>query len=131
MRKDKKGILRILEAFIAIALIAGVLIVLYTQTIRKPQIADDVYRTERVILDEVAGRADLRSAVLNNNTAPIESFVAGRIPAGFSYSIRICRVEEICELPAYNKDTYASERVISSTLAEFKPKKLKIFMWRE
>jgi hypothetical protein len=80
-------------------------------------------------LDEVA--QGYRGDVLSSNTDNIESFVAGRIPSGFEYEIRICEVDDICGLDFYKEEIYSSERIVSSNLTEFAPKKLKIFMWLE
>ena len=129
--KNKRGWLRILEAFIAIILITSVLIVLYSRTIEKPRRAEEIYNLQEIILDEIADSLELREAVLNNRIEEIESFVSGKIPGGFAFSIKICEVEEICELEEYKKEVYSSERIISSVLEQYEPKKVKIFMWEE
>ncbi len=131
MMKQKKGLLRIIEAFIAVTLIAGVLIVLYAQQAGNPKSSEELYRLQSSILNEIADNTKFREDVLNNNLVNIEPFVRDRVPAGFNYSIKICEVDEICSLDNYKKEIYASERVIAATLKEFKPMKIKIFMWRE
>ena len=128
--RNKKAWLRIAEAFIAILLITGVMVFLYSET-DKPSKSAEVYNVEKVILDEIAFNESLRSAVLNNDTVSIKNFVAIRIPAGFNFTINICDVDNICGLVKYKEGVFASEGIISSNLTSYKPKKIKIFMWLE
>jgi len=131
MQGNKKAWLRIVEAFIAIILIASVLIVIYSRTIEKPSKSESIYNLQKTILDEIAVDIELRQNVLDNKTENIENFVSERIPAGFKFSVRICDLNDICGLQEYKEEVYSSERIISSTLQEYNPKKLKIFMWEE
>jgi len=135
MLKEKRGWLRILEAFIAIILIIGALIVIYSKTIEKPKKAEEIYKLQGAILDEIADNPELREAVLNENITRIIDFIGDRTYPSFNFTIRICEVNDICSLQYYigeeGNDVYSTERVISSTLEKYEPKKLKIFMWRE
>jgi len=135
MLEEKGGWLRILEAFIAIMLIISALIILYSRAIEKPKKAEDIYKLQRIILDEIADSPELREAVLNNNTEKIISFVGNRTLMSFNFTIRVCELNDICRLQYYigkeGKDIYSTERLISSTLEKYEPKKLKIFMWKE
>ena len=65
--ENKKGWLRIIEAFIAILLILGVFVVIYSKVIDRPQKSDYIYNLEKGILDEISFNPDLRAAVLNMN----------------------------------------------------------------
>ena len=131
--KNRKAWLRIVEAFIAVILIASVLTLLYVRTIGKTRSGEEVYNFERTILNEIAADANLREAVLKNSSINIINFVASRVPQNFNFTIRICEVNDICNLnlDSYKEEVYASERIISSTLTEYNPKKVKIFIWRE
>jgi len=129
--KNKKGWIRIAEAFIAILLITIVLLVIYTRTETKNGISEEIYKVQKVILDEIADNPTLRESVLKNDEDAITNFVSERIPSGFSFSIKICEINNICNLDVFKEEVYSSERVISSTLQEYSPKKLKIFMWLE
>ena len=127
---NKRAMLKILEAFIAIVLIAGVLIVLYVRTTQTNTKEEGVYNLQKTILDEIAASPGLRDSVLNNNTAAIESFTADRIPTSFNFTIKICEIDSVCNMPYYSSDIYSSERIISANLTVYEPKKVKIFMWR-
>ena len=128
---NKKAWLRIVEAFIAIILIMGVLFVLYSRTIEKPQKSEDIYKIESSILEEISLNKELRDAVLNDAPGFIVDFARERIPSGLNFTIMICKVEDICNLDFYKEEMYASEKVVSSTLEKYEPKKVRIFMWQE
>ena len=139
--RGKKAWIRILEAFIAILLITGVLLVVYSRTVSRPRIADDVYNLQEGLLDEIADNSDFRDEIVRferhteTSMAEITAFIQDRTPSGFLFEVRVCEVEEICQLEAYlgeeGQAVYSTERIISSTLEEYNPKKLKIFMWKE
>ncbi len=127
---NKKAWIRIAEAFIAIILITGVLLVLYTRTTRISGKAEEIYRLQESILDEIASDNLLREEILNGMDSGVRSFIATRVPSGFSYDVKICEPEKICEMEEYlDKEIFSTERIISSTLEIYGPKKLKIFMW--
>ena len=131
MKKDKKGWIRIAEAFIAVTLIASVLVVLYVKTVQIPQEREDLYNLQKTILDEIAANPGLRNYVLVNDSEKINSFVKDRVPIAFNFTVRICQTNDVCGLQFYEKEIYSSERIISANLKAYEPKKIKIFMWRE
>jgi len=126
-----KGWLRIVEAFIAITLILSVFSVMYFKGHSKNSIAEDFDKKMGVILDEVSASFDLREEVLNNNEKAINDFVATRFASGWKISARICNLNELCSLQEYHQEVYSKERLISSTLQKYAPKKLKLFVWQE
>lgn len=126
--RNKKAWLRIAEAFIAILLIAGVLIYLYSNASKSSK-SEQIYSIEKTILNDIASDDALRSDILNNNIDNARNFAFKRIPSGYSFELKICEVNDICNLNTYKEEVYSSEKVISSTLQKYNPKKLKIFMW--
>jgi len=129
--KNKRAWLRILEAFVAVTLIASVLVVLYVRTVQSPKDREEIYNLQKTILDEIAASPELRNATLNDDELTVKNFVKDRIPVSFNFSVRICEVENICSLSPYKKEVYATDRVISANLQTYAPKKVKIFMWKE
>ena len=57
---NKKGWLRILEAFLAIMLITGVLLVLYSRNLNTNR-GGEIYNLQKSILDEVAEDDEMRT----------------------------------------------------------------------
>ena len=127
--RGKRGWLRILEASIAIILILSVILVLYTKSVSVPKKADAVYNLQKTILDEIAANSELRAQIIKNDVSGALVFVAERTPVNFNSDVKICEINEICNLPQYRDNVFSSERIISSTLDKYSPKKLKIFMW--
>jgi len=54
-----------------------------------------------------------------------------QIPADLNFTARICNIDDICGLDSYRKEVYAKERIISSTLKEYSPKKIRLFVWEK
>ena len=131
MVKNKKAWLRIVEAVMAVVIILSVVIVLYGKNIEKPEKSDFIYSQQEIILTEISENPELRNAVITGNTLLIESFVNQRKPSGFNYSLRICSLDDVCGFNEYKKEIFSSERIISSTLQDYAPKKLKLFTWIE
>ena len=131
--KDKKGFLRIVEAFIAILLIIGALLIVYTRVLPGPQIPSQVYNFQKTLLDEIAANETMRNYILQNNPGPAQDFVGARVPAGFESEVKICEPGDICPSTEYHEEIFSTERIISVTLEqeELEPKKIKVFMWRK
>lgn len=128
MMKNKRGWIRIVEAFIAIMLIMAVLLSIYSISVKDN---DNIVKLIDTILDEIANNNQLRQDVLTGNSENLNEFVRQRIPNVMNFTIKICEIEDVCNLPEYKPDVYARERIISSTLKEYGPKKIKIFAWEK
>jgi hypothetical protein len=131
---NNKGWLRIVEASVAIMIIFGVLIVVNgSQRFTEQQ---DLTRLIVPMLDEIARNVSLREQVVSGSEESIlqiNNFVNSRLKQStIAYEVAICDSSEICSLevyPAEATEIYAAERIISSTLQDFAPKKIKIFLW--
>ena len=132
--KNKKAWMRIFEAFLAVILVAGALLILVSTQRAQQTFEEDIHSLERSILMEISSNDALRQEVLNINLAPILSHAESKIPPGMNFTMRICPIDDICgKQGIYVEEIYAEEIVISSTL-ETHPnnaKKLKIFLWEE
>jgi hypothetical protein len=126
---DKKAWIRIAESAIAIMLLASVILVLIAQQAKPKDIADTMYRLQHTILDEASKDDSVRAAVLTGNTSLVESFIKERLPAGFGFNISICAPAEECEAEVPDKDIYVDDILISSTLQQYQPRKLKFYIW--
>ena len=130
--RGKSGFLRIVEAFIAVMIIAGAMGYVYVQRIQAPDEAGSINQLERIILSEIAASEDLRKAVLNGDLITINDTIKKSVPKEYEYSFRICPLNLVCGLEGYTgKEVFANEVTISSTLSQYNPKKLRIFLWRK
>jgi len=133
--KNKKGFLRIIEAVLAIMIILGVLIIVAGRN----QIRTEVDLSESIspYLDEIAKDATLRDQIIRgdvNARNNVFNFLDLRITnPSLGFDVVICEPADPCSLDAYPGDAsqglFAGERVISSTLPTYDPKKVKVFLW--
>ena len=151
---NKRGWIRILEATIAVMLVSGVLVVVYSRQVdRGVAPADYFYSLQRQILADISSRSDLRMAVLNvdvddssdGSFVIINNFVNGTVPDAFGYYLRVCVLGDICKMKedvyvtTVEKDVFVEEVVISSDLGDgtgipengWVPKKLRFFIWEK
>ena len=145
--RNKRGWIRILEATIAVMIVAGVLVVIYAgQVSRGMAPADYFHSLQRQILMDVSSNSDLRLLVLDGDEAGLDLFVADRVPDAFGHYLRICGLGDItdfCKIDDVgvvaeirDKDVFVEEIVVSADLgdgsnAEYSPKKVRLFVWEE
>jgi hypothetical protein len=141
MRRQKRGWIRIVEAFISIMLIAGALLIVINQGyIGREDISETVYQAERAILKEIQLDDSLRDQILEVNLSddPVEipSEVINRInnrkPAYLFCEAKICRLDEICyQSSSVSTDVYSQAVAITANLEKYDPRQLKVFCWVE
>ncbi|MBU2562113.1 MAG: hypothetical protein KKF68_00430 [Nanoarchaeota archaeon] len=144
MVKDKKGWIRIVEAFVAILLITGVILILLNkQEISERDISLKVYQTEIAILREIELDDNLRADILgvDKSLLPVdwedEEFpltikekISERAPNYMKCIGKICEVTADCLMEeGTEKEIYAQSVAIMATLESFNPRQLKIFCW--
>ncbi len=153
MVNNKRGWMRILEATIAVMLVSGVLVVVYSKQVdRGIAPADYFFTLQRQILADISSQADLRLAILNvevedetdGNFSRIYNFTRDKIPDAFGFSLQICDLgDEIdfCKLDGadiiretMDKDVFVEDLIISSELGNgdnraIGAKKLRFFIW--
>ena len=151
---NKRGWMRILEATIAVMLVSGVLVVVYSRQVdRGIAPADYFYSLQRQILADISGRSDFRLAILNvdnedtgdGNFSVIKSFVNASVPEAFEYSLRVCDLgdeADFCKMntetyiATVDKDVFVEDIVVSSDLGDgtnsvIGAKKLRFFTWEK
>ncbi len=135
MKKNKKAWLRIVEAVIAVLIVASVLLIVLSRQSPKQDKSEEIYEKQRAILNQISQNITLRGYVIDaneENDDEIEEFVKKNAPVGWEFRLKICDVEKVCALGEYiEKNIYSQEIIISSTLEEYNPKKLKLFVWEK
>ena len=117
---DKKGWIRIVEAFIAILLIMSVIFVVLANRVGNRYDEDEaIYQLQETVLDEIANNDTLRIELLDNELANVNNFIRERIPASFSFETKICEVDSVCPLDSYRANVYANEVIISEFVIQF------------
>ena len=131
MMRNKRGLLKIVEVVIAIIILASVLLLVYSQKTERADISEYVSDLQNRILGDIALNDSLRIKVLDEDNDSITKFVNASMPDNFDFEVRICELEvQICRMTqSVDKDVYVEERVISSSLEDYSPKKVRLFVW--
>lgn len=145
MLGQRKGWIRIVEAFTMIVLIAGILLVILNNSNTSGDNSEQVYNKEHFILRSVQLDDSLRSEIIGT-TPPVNwsSFPANtktKINAKIAQVTGIDCVAEICAtntacisedsaIPG-DKDIYSKNALIYADSGSYNPRKLKIFCWEK
>ena len=141
---NKRGWITILEATIAVMLVSGVLVVVYTkQDADEVSIGDYVFSLQKQVLSDISARGDLRTLALEKNEVALNVFVGSKVPTAYSYSLKVCSLRDntyYCILDVEEvratreKDLFAEEIVVSADLGNgtaplYEPMKVRLFVW--
>jgi len=139
--KNKRGWIRIVEALVAILLIAGFLILLIdSQESGGKDISSKVYLTENAILREIQSNNTYRTYILGIGETSVEfenfndnlkEHINNRIPNYLNCTSKICDFgyDPICVIDSLKKDIYVRSVMIAADSTIYNPKLLKIFCW--
>jgi hypothetical protein len=143
MLKNTRGWIRIVEAFVAVLLITGVvLIVVDKGYIKKQDSSKEIYEVENSVLRNIQTNDSLREEILNSN-APIDSTnntfpglinqtINLNIPAYLNCLSKICLIDDPCLYPiSLNENIYSRSAIISADLTNYNPKQIKLFCFRK
>jgi len=143
--------MRILEATIAVLIVSGVMIAVYSGQIASEDTTSQYfYDLQNGVLDGISSDIDLRLAVLNvveedlsdGNFSRLNDFVEGKIPISLDYSIRVCDLSaESCKMDndtyisTLGKEIFVEEAIVSAEVgagidAVYNPKKVRLFSWK-
>ena len=130
--RGKKGILRIIEASVAIFILLGFVALILVNQIQKPNLRDSAYQIGHQILREISDNYTLRNDILQENTTQASKYVESRLSEfAFLFSLSACNIYESCmcsNCPG-NIEIYADDMIISTNLSDYTPKKLALFLW--
>jgi hypothetical protein len=144
----KKGFIRIVEAAVAILLIAGVLLIVVNRGFTaEDDVSEKIYRIELSALRFVELDEELRRDVLEANIGEngvewfqfdsvglgdVKNAIEERIPEYLECEGKVCGLDKICVLDSYiEEDVYAQAVAITANLNIYNPKQLKLFCWEK
>ncbi|MBD3252896.1 hypothetical protein GF386_04145 [Candidatus Pacearchaeota archaeon] len=129
--KNKKAWLRIIEAFLAILLIIGAVLVVMSRQESGPDISKEIHDRQRYILKIVSQDDHLRQKILSEENQEVNLLISQMIPTNWNFSTNICNVTEACPNPEtiVKKQIFTEEILITTDLSEYQPKKLRFFVW--
>jgi hypothetical protein len=142
MIKNKKGWIRIVEAFTMILILTGVFLIILN---KNPSIdfSQEIYEKEKEILMDIQLNNSLRESVLSPDienlpielsgfSADLKNKIDDKTPNDLECGAKICILDDECILSnSVEKDTYTQEVIITSTLSTYSPRKLKLFCWEK
>ena len=131
--KDRKAWVRIVEAFLAILIISTALFVLIAKSPAVADIDEEIYEKQRQILNVISKNDALRNDIVNGDNAEVNNTISEMISSSWNFETNICDINSVCPKPEsgleLDKQVYSTEVVISSTLTDYIPKKLRFFVW--
>jgi hypothetical protein len=146
IRMNNRGWIEIVEAFVAVLLVAGVLLVVINKgSTGNSDISDQVYTVQLSILREIETNTTFRTEIvtLSNSLLPInwsnsnfpldlKNKIIQRTPTYLECVGQICDINDKCTLSSFTeKDIYAQEVTITATLEQVEYRKMKLFCWRK
>jgi len=148
--RNKKGWIKIVEAFLAILLVATIVILIIGRTdFKKEGSGERINNALILILRDVETNGTLRQEIVETNgetywddgefPEDVKNRIEERAPSWIGCVAKICEPaddcilsdEEISDSGLREKDIYTKASLISSTIETFNPRQLKIFCWEE
>ncbi|MFW6233099.1 MAG: hypothetical protein ACOC3Z_00375 [Nanoarchaeota archaeon] len=141
---NKKAWVKIVEAFIAILILSGVLISLIGfSDFSKSDHSKNIQNIESSILYSIQKNNNYRSFIINDsldsrvnikesnkNLLEISSYIDSNKPEYLNCSTLICDIDSDCSIDfSFEKDIFVDSIIISNNLTHYNPKELKIFCW--
>ncbi len=147
MIKNKRGWIKIVEAFIAIMLVSSVLLIVINKGyVTKTDDSKEIYEIEKSVLKEIQLNEELRSDILSvpedNLSVKWDDFdsqgldgikekIETRMPNYLTCNAKLCKLKDICSQETYQSNVYVSSIAIAANLREYSPRQLKMFCWIE
>jgi len=134
---NKKGWIKIVEAFTAILLIVGVvLVVISDEPAINLDLHSEIYESQLIALRDIQINSAMRQAVLDASGTDCPQEVMTRMNYFLldylTCEAKICGMESSCELDnPPEKTVHAQSVAITSTATTYDPKQLKLFCWEE
>ena len=134
--KNKNGWTSVIEVFVSILLISGIIaLTINSSTLQKPKISEQIYSSQILTLKIIQIDDELRADVLDGQvSAEINNTIDQTIPNYLECKSKICNFPSECNLDPEtipNKEIYAKSILITTNMASYNPKELKLFCWEK
>lgn len=152
IKKNKKGWIKIVEAFLAVLFISGVILIILNNASNRVHFQQNIdFSNEKNVLRMIqmneSARAEIVEFNLDESEESINSFPETKkilrdffeTSENIDFIAKVCKIDYECVLPSNEiqknglnkKNIYSNSIMISSVKEEYNPKILKIFYWRE
>lgn len=142
IKNDKRAWIRIVEAFVAVLLVAGaILVILDKGYIGKTDISKEIYEKQDAMLREIQLNDTLRGNILGVGTLPmywnnlnfpggVKGKITNDLPSYLICNAQICEISDACMLQkTLEKDIYVRGVIIASAQGSYDARQLKMFCW--
>jgi len=141
--ENQRGWIRIVEAFVAVLLITGVVLVILDKGyIKKEDPSKEIYELENSILRNIQTNDTLRTEIIssivpiysyeNNFPSLVNDTINKNVPAYLNCFAKICVLSDRCLHDLnLNENIYSRSTIISSNLSNYDPKQIKLFCSRK
>ena len=136
---NKKGWIKVLEASIAVLLVAGVIIfMIKSMDFNRDRQVSEIYNAEEDILRNIELNSSMRNEVLKTSGSvewrdfpnSIKNLVAEKKPLRHECAGKICSPEDSCMIERIETNNiYTQSVIITSNLTIYNPRVIKIFCW--
>ena len=147
-KMNKKGWIKIVEAFIAILLLIGVSLFLYGgSSDKEKKDSSEIYKIQRTILESIQNNEKIRSEIVNlteeeipvkwenfqeKDLEDLKELIISMTPANMICISKICKMNnEICDIDYIEKDVYTHSTIISVDKTEYNPRQVKLFCYKK
>jgi|SRR3989344_5960971 len=136
---NQKGMLRVIEATIAVLIVIGALLAMISQ--QEVRTEEDKSELLKDVLNEMAKNLTLRDKIVSDSIASygaeeeLINLLRSKIKnPKLDFNVSICDAySDACggteSYPPNAGDVYTEERIITASLTKFTPKVVKIYMW--
>ena len=126
MDMNKKGWIKIVEAFVAIMLIVAVVLIIVDRTyIQEQDISERIYNVETEILEEIG--LNYKADILSGNEGEIFQYVQTRTPDYLGCESKICNLNGECQINLdESKNLYVQSLLV---IGDEEDKVLKLFCY--
>lgn len=140
IKKNRKGWMKIVEAFTTVLLIAGFLLIVVNEINIKEDNSELIFDLEYAMLREIQLDNSLRDSLLGL-TLPsewdldfpqeIKDKINQRKPNFLECKTKVCEIQDDCILDStpLNKEVFVQPAFISSNLSDYSPRQIKLFCW--
>ena len=139
-KTNKKGWIKIVEAFLAIVVLLGFLFIILAQYNFSNDEIGTIKENNDMVLNGIQSNSSLRNSVFSIETPAhsddggfpedLKDYIEKETLAGSSCLLYICEIGDVCLLTEEaSNEVYSSEAFIFSGTNVYSPRKLKIFCY--
>jgi hypothetical protein len=124
-----KGLTKVLEVALSIIMILVIYVTVFSSSTAIPDFESINIQLKAInSLQNLDQNNELRSLVLQNDTATISNELAPLLPANINYLVNICGIS--CTAPIINSTrTFSVSYIVSGDIGNYNPKQVIVYMW--